>query len=181
MARWYLKATGDRSSSYRLARTAAGGSTTAASHAGAIGVEVYADIFGRDCYRIDRKTWQNDGAESKRLETIADRPFDSRPFIFGIKDPKPGAYFEPGCYAGSVAGMDHVRDVIAGILLIWWSRRSEVSGYGTLYQLAKALHGPMSDDDDETTAALEWLNSHTVAGSWILDGGDLLLISEEEV
>ncbi len=174
MARFKLEAHGDSSTvGSRLANGNAGGSTIAASWSGAIETEVYVDQYGRDCYRVVKMSWPH---KDLKQELIPSTPFDSRPHLYGTK--KGTIPMDPGCYAANeIQGYDGVRRAIARLVLDTFSRIESVGPYPTLYQLHKALLGPMSDDDSETTAALEWLNTHTIAGYWELRDGDLMLVS----
>ena len=70
-----------------------------------------------------------------------------------------GETMEPGCYADSGFGWDHVRDVLASLC--------EDIGRD---DLAEELRAEPSDDAGEEYDALDALDDATVGGSWEFDG-----------
>ena len=76
-----------------------------------------------------------------------------------------------GCYADGCFGDDHLRDILKGML----------KGLNHA-ELAKVFDDEPSDDGSEYLEALEVLQEYTDEGlTWILEGGDLLLVKESEI
>lgn len=78
-----------------------------------------------------------------------------------------------GCYADGVLGHDHVRDVLASLMLdIGSSKAMRVHEY---------LLSQSTDDCAEEDMAIDILQDHTEDGLlWILAAGDLLLVNEAD-
>jgi hypothetical protein len=85
--------------------------------------------------------------------------------LFGLSD--------AGCHADGAFGHEHVRDRIAGLLLLLHPAGED----GPHGELIAALAGEPSDDAYEESEALDRLNAAcSRAVYWELDAGDLLLV-----
>ena len=77
---------------------------------------------------------------------------------------------DAGCYADSVFGDDHLRAVLADLVKMTGNE-----------DLADALRSPAGDDSGDVFDALDELQRNTAGGMlWILDAGNLLLVSDED-
>lgn len=66
-----------------------------------------------------------------------------------------------GCYADGALGHDHARKVLADLLEAnRWRDINHPGNLAHLDELIETLRGEMSDDDSETTDALEYLNTY---------------------
>jgi hypothetical protein len=75
----------------------------------------------------------------------------------------------PACWGDGVHGWEHIREVMAKLLILTFEPDAERDG------LVKSLNGPMPDDVWDELDALDALNEATEDGSfWGLFDGDLI-------
>ena len=91
-----------------------------------------------------------------------------------------------GCYADGGLGQDYTRsrlsDTLAEVTHGVIVKRMPLGNYEKMRGLHKSLNGPMSDDAWDEIEALEILQENTEDGLvWIMEAGDLLLISEAQL
>lgn len=83
-----------------------------------------------------------------------------------------------GCWADGALGIMHVRQRLACLVANVWNQELWQK-YG--YSIPAELDGVPSDDGGEEFDALEVLQEFTESGVvWMFDGGDLLLVKDEE-
>lgn len=74
MSHFYGTLKGQRGEATRTGSKQSGLTTTAASWAGAIEVELYTDEQGRDCYRVVQKPWQGKGVSQPLVGGVLGEP-----------------------------------------------------------------------------------------------------------
>src|SRR5512140_558133 len=82
-----------------------------------------------------------------------------------------------GCYADGARGLAEQRFMLADLVAAAYAERPEMP---KRLDVIDALHGELSDDDSETDAALEILNSVTSGATWQFVDSDLMLVADEE-